>query len=182
MTEGDTGTFETRVLAADDEGLAEALALLRAGQVVVFPTDTVYGVGCDLWQPEAVARLYEAKRRPRHMAIPILVSDVEHVARVARDVPARMLALAERFWPGGLTVILPRRPEVPDIVCAGGDTIAVRMPDDAHARRLIAHMGGALAATSANLSSHAAKRCPTWWCPTRSSGLGSSRRRMLAHS
>ena len=141
MTPRDEKRIQTVVRAADDAGLAEALTLLRDGQVVVFPTDTIYGVGCDLWQSEAVARLYEAKRRPLHRAIPVLVSDTGGVSRVARDIPPSLTAVAERFWPGGLTVVLPRRPEVPDILCAGGTTVAVRMPDEPLTRRLIAAMG-----------------------------------------
>ncbi len=149
----------TRVLDASDEGaLPEAWRLLRAGQVVAFPTDTVYGVGCDPWQVTAIERVYAAKLRPRNMALPVLVSGLEQVMRVARDLPSTFYAMAERFWPGGLTLILPRRPEVPDILCAGGPTIAVRMPAHDIALRLIAGMEGALATTSANLSGRPASR------------------------
>ncbi|MBM3188445.1 MAG: threonylcarbamoyl-AMP synthase [Chloroflexi bacterium] len=159
MSETDNAYRVTRVYPANDaEGWTEALWALRTGEVVVFPTDTVYGVGCDLWQPEAVARLYWAKQRPERLPIPILVSAPEHAllvadrAQLGPRVAARLAALCERFWPGELTVILPRRSYVPDIVCAGGPTIAVRMPDHPIALRLIAEMGGALAATSANTS------------------------------
>ncbi len=143
---------KTRVLGQDDQALGEALRALRDGQLVVFPTDTVYGVGCDIWQPEAVARLYWAKQRPQGMAIPILLSSAGHVHRVASELTRRFELVAERFWPGGLTLILPRHPDVPDIVSAGKDTIAVRMPNHPLALRLIEAMGGALAVTSANLS------------------------------
>jgi L-threonylcarbamoyladenylate synthase len=145
--------YDTQGYAADDEaGLAAAVELLRVGQPVVFPTDTVYGVGCDLWQPAAVERLFLAKDRPERMAIPVLVSGPEGVALVAASLPAEFAALSARFWPGGLTLIVPRRPEVPDVLCAGGPTVAVRMPAHPMALRLIAALGGALATTSANRS------------------------------
>ena len=138
--------------ASDPLAIPEALWALRDGLVVVLPTDTVYGVGCDLWQPEAIENLYRAKQRPKRLPIPVLVSSPDHVREVATDTSPLFQLVAQRFWPGGLTVILPRRPYVPDVLCSGGDTIAVRMPDDSFALRLIAEMGGALAVTSANLS------------------------------
>jgi L-threonylcarbamoyladenylate synthase len=144
----------TRVYEASAPGaIPMALQMLHAGQVVAFPTDTVYGVGCDPWCSEAIERLYWAKQRPKELAIPMLVSAPEHVTQVASGLPPRFATLVDRFWPGGLTVIVPRRASLPDVLCAGGPTIAVRMPDHAVALRLIAEMGGALAATSANLSS-----------------------------
>jgi L-threonylcarbamoyladenylate synthase len=143
----------TRVFPAEDAlGWAAALAALRAGEAVIFPTDTVYGVGADLWREEAIARLFLAKQRPAGLAIPVLVSAPEHVARVAQSLPPQFGTLAARFWPGGLTLVVPRRAEVPAVLCAGADTVAVRMPAHPVALRLIAAMGGALAVTSANLS------------------------------
>jgi L-threonylcarbamoyladenylate synthase len=147
----------TRVFATSEErALQEALEALRAGQSVVFPTDTVYGVGCDLWQPEAIEHLYWAKRRPKKMPIPVLVSTARDVEKVARDIPLAFEEVADRFWPGGLTLILPRQASVPAILCAGGPTIAVRMPAHPWALKLIESAGGALAVTSANLSGHPA--------------------------
>jgi len=124
----------------------------------VFPTDTVYGVGCDLWQIEAVERLYWAKQRPANMAIPILVSGPAQVMQVASEIPALFTPLVERHWPGGLSVVMRRRALVPDILCAGRDTVAVRMPAHPLALRLIAEMGGVLGVTSANLSGRQAAR------------------------
>lgn len=149
--------YTTHVCTTSEEGtLSKALEALRAGQSVVFPTDTVYGVGCDLWQSEAIARLYRAKRRPTQMPIPVLVSAPKYTHEVARDIPLSFEKVVDRFWPGGLTLILPRRPSVPSILCAGGDTIAVRMPAHLWALELIAKAGGAMAVTSANLSGHPA--------------------------
>ena len=149
----------TRTYAAsDEEALSEALQALRHGELAVFPTDTVYGVGCDLWQIEAVERLYWAKQRPASMAIPILVSGPAQVMQVASEIPALFRPLVERHWPGGLSIVLRRCPLVPDILCAGRDTVAVRMPAHPLALRLIAEMGGVLAVTSANLSGRQAAR------------------------
>jgi len=145
--------MKTRVLPADDpQTIRRAWRLLRSGQVVAFPTDTVYGVGAHAFQPEAVAGLYAAKNRPTSKAIPLLVAQIEDLARVARVVPVVAWELAERFWPGGLTLVLPRAQRVPPIVTAGGDTVAVRCPDHAIPVALINALGAPLAATSANLS------------------------------
>ncbi|MFO7696739.1 MAG: L-threonylcarbamoyladenylate synthase, partial [Anaerolineae bacterium] len=147
------GNIRTRVLPADSPGAIDAaLATLRDGRLVVFPTDTVYGVGCDPRDPAAIAALYRAKERPLEMAIPVLLSTGQHLNQVSRCVPAELHALAERFWPGALTIIVPRSPDLPGILTAGGDTVAVRVPDHPTARALIEAAGGALAVTSANRS------------------------------
>lgn len=143
----------TRVLAATDpRAIAEAVRVIAGGGLVAFPTDTVYGVGCDLWSPEAIERLYAAKERPRHLAIPVLVSSPHAVADVAAGTPAGFSELVARFWPGALTIVVRRREGVPDALTAGMPSVAVRMPDHDVALRLIDAAGGALAATSANLS------------------------------
>ncbi|MHB1317916.1 MAG: peptide chain release factor N(5)-glutamine methyltransferase, partial [Anaerolineae bacterium] len=145
--------FETRVMQGDDpDAISLAVRTLQRGGLVVFPTDTVYGVGCDLRNAAALERLYAAKERPRDMAIPVLISGPELVHQVARNVPEALGIVAAQFWPGGLTVILPRQPDLPYILTAGGDTIAVRLPDHTLARALIQAAGGALAVTSANRS------------------------------
>lgn len=141
------------MISADDpESIRRAGRLLRSGQVVAFPTDTVYGLGAHAFQAEAVAGLYAAKNRPAAKAIPILVAQVEDMARVACTVPAVAWELAERFWPGGLTLVLPRAQKVPAIVTAGGDTLAVRCPDHPVPLALMGVLGAPLATTSANLS------------------------------
>ena len=145
--------MKTRVLPADDpEAIRRARRLLQAGEVVAFPTDTVYGVGAHAFQSEAVAALYGVKGRPEEKAIPILVAQMEDVERVARAVPPAAWRLAERFWPGGLTIVLPRAAKVPDSVTAGGDTVAVRCPAHPVPLALMNALGAPLAATSANLS------------------------------
>ena len=147
------GLVKTQVGLADDAGIiCHAQHLLRSGEVVAFPTDTVYGVGAHAFQPEAVAALYAVKNRPTTKAIPILVAQIEDMARVARHVPAVAWELAARFWPGALTLVLPRAEQIPSVVTAGGDTVAVRYPDHPTPLVLMRSAGAPLAATSANLS------------------------------
>ena len=131
---------------------ARAVTLLQAGELVAFPTDTVYGVGAIVWDPAAVSKLYLAKLRPADKAIPVLLSDSSDIALVSRDPSPGALRLAETFWPGPLTLVVPRSPEVPDEVTAGSETLAVRVPGHDLARALIRAVGAPLATTSANLS------------------------------
>jgi len=148
--------MQTRVISADRPGaLAQAVAVLRAGGVVAFPTDTVYGVGAHAYQPGAVARLYTAKVRPEGKAIPLLLGDAADIERVSRDLPRLTQRLMDAFWPGALTLVVPRNPGLPDIVTAGGPTVAVRLPDHPLPRALARALGAPLAATSANLSGQA---------------------------
>jgi len=129
-----------------------AVALLLAGELVAFPTDTVYGVGARVWDEIAVAKLYTAKLRVREKAIPVLLADPGDLTLIARDLPLAAMSLAKRFWPGPLTLVVPRAPAVPEEVTAGGDSVAVRVPDHPLARRLIRAVGAPLATTSANLA------------------------------
>jgi L-threonylcarbamoyladenylate synthase len=138
--------------SAYPKAIVQALQVLGQGGLVAFPTDTVYGVGAHAFLPEAVERIYHVKGRPLSKPIPLLVDSVDRLDKVAEDIPESALVLAERFWPGPLTMVLARSPDVPDVVTAGGPTVAVRVPDHDFALRLIAEAGGVLAATSANLS------------------------------
>jgi L-threonylcarbamoyladenylate synthase len=142
---------KTEFLSASDRaGVARAAELLCSGRLVAFPTDTVYGVGALAFDASAVALIYVAKERPPEKAIPVLIAEEADVTRIAAAVPDAARALMARFWPGGLTVVLPKRPDVPDIV-SGDATVAVRMPDLDLARALM-RLTGPLAATSANRS------------------------------
>jgi L-threonylcarbamoyladenylate synthase len=148
--------MKTRLMSADDpQTMRRAQRLLRTGQLVAFPTDTVYGVGAFAFRPEAVAALYAAKNRPITKAIPILVAGVEDIALVARTVPTAAWKLVEQFWPGGLTLVLLRAEKVPDVVTAGGETVAIRCPDHPVPLNMMNATGAPLAATSANLSGQA---------------------------
>jgi L-threonylcarbamoyladenylate synthase len=139
-----------RLPALAPQTLEQAVDLLRQGQVIAFPTDTVYGVGAHAFQPEAVARLYTIKDRPARLAIPVLLPDIEAMRDVCIDIPPVAWDLAARFWPGGLSLVLRRAPIIPDAVTAGGPTVAVRVPDHALVRELCHRLAAPLAATSAN--------------------------------
>jgi L-threonylcarbamoyladenylate synthase len=151
--------LQTRVLsAADPQGIAAAVDILRAGGLVAFPTDTVYGVAANAFLPAAVEKLYVVKERGRDKAIPLLLGDKADVGRVARDVPAGAVRLMERYWPGGLTVVVWAQEHVPAIVTAGTGTVAVRLPDHTVPRTLARALGAPLATTSANLSGQPSPR------------------------
>ena len=131
--------------------LNQAVELLKDGGVVAFPTDTVYGVGVDPLQPQAVRKLYRIKGRPDNKPIAILVGSIEDVERVAQSPSEPFSRLADRFWPGGLTLILEAR-DLPPEITAGGNTVGVRMPDHPLTLELLREFGGPIATTSANRS------------------------------
>lgn len=130
--------------------MAEAAAVLRRGGIVAFPTETVYGLGAAVFDPRAVARVFEVKARPSFDPLIVHLSDASELGRVSPSADPRVGRLAARFWPGPLTLVLPRRPEVPDLVTSGLDTVGVRVPAHPAARALIAAAGLPLAAPSAN--------------------------------
>ena len=135
--------------------IKRAAEILRAGGLVVFPTETVYGLGCDAANPHAVARVFEAKGRPRFNPLIAHVAGIAEAAQHAELHP-KARALAETFWPGPLTLVAPRRAEsaVAELACAGLSTIALRAPAHPMARALLAAFGGPIAAPSANRSGH----------------------------
>ncbi len=143
--------MKTRVVTdADPNATAYALDVLNHHGLVAFPTDTVYGLGAAVFDPIGVDRLYGVKGRNHTKAIAVLLSDLDQLERVARDLPALARRLAAAFWPGPLTLVVPKHPDVPEAVSAD-ETIGVRIPDHDLARKLIAR-AGPLAVTSANLS------------------------------
>ena len=144
--------METRVLpAADPQAITEAVALLRDGQVVAFPTDTVYGIGAHAFIERAVAALYRIKERTPEKSIPLLLSAADDMSKVSDPVPPMALKLARQFWPGALTLVVPKGPGILAIVSAGNG-VAVRVPDHPVVPELIGQLGVPLATTSANLS------------------------------
>ncbi len=152
-------TKTTTVLSASDpQALAQAVSILRSGGLVCFPTDTVYGVAAHAYLPDAVERLYVVKERGRDKAIPLLLGQSGDVQQVARSVPALAHRLMDRFWPGGLTIVLWAQTHVPDIVTAGTGSVAVRLPDHVTPRFLATALSAPLAATSANLSGQPSPR------------------------
>jgi L-threonylcarbamoyladenylate synthase len=140
-----------RVLPAHEpSAIDEAAAVLRRGGLVAFPTETVYGLGADAFNPRAVARVFEVKARPSFDPLIVHLAQAADLGRVSPAEDPRVGALAARFWPGPLTLVLPRRPEVPDLVTSGLDTVGVRVPAHPAARALIAAAGTPVAAPSAN--------------------------------
>ncbi|NGX17158.1 L-threonylcarbamoyladenylate synthase [Wenzhouxiangella sp. XN24] len=129
--------------------VAAAARLLREGGVVAIPTETVYGLGAVAMNPAAVSRVFAIKRRPANHPLIVHLHSSDALTDWAREIPESAWRLAGRFWPGPLTLVLPRRPEVPDEVTGGQDSVALRVPDQPVARELIA-AAGALAAPSAN--------------------------------
>ena len=148
------------IAASDPQALPWALDALARGALVAIPTDTVYGLAARLDRPEALRRLYEAKGRPADRAIPVLVSNADLLSELTTDLPEGAEEFAARFWPGPLTIVLPRNAKVPDLVTAGGATVGLRMPDHPFALALIEGCGGALAVTSANRSGEPSLRDP----------------------
>lgn len=139
-------------LPASEEGIGRAGAALAAGELVAFPTETVYGLGADGTNPRAVTNIYRVKGRPPDNPLILHVMDAAAAQEVARVWPADARRLADRFWPGPLTLVVPARPTVPRVVRGGLDTVAVRCPSHPVARRLLAAAGMPVAAPSANRS------------------------------
>lgn len=138
--------------ALDVSSIARAAAVLRAGRLVAFPTETVYGLGANALDPAAGARVFAAKGRPPGNPLIVHAPDVASARVLVADWPNAAQQLAERFWPGPLTLVLPRQPIVPDVVTAGGSTVAVRVPAHPVALALLRACGLPLAAPSANRS------------------------------
>lgn len=142
--------------AADPRALEAAISALRQGGLVAFPTDTVYGLGAQAFHRGALQRLYQVKGRGADKAIPVLLPDADAVLQVALRLSAPALRLAERFWPGPLTLVVPRRPDLPDEI-SPGPTVGVRVPGHPIALALLAE-AGPMAVTSANRSGGADSR------------------------
>ena len=138
--------------AFDAALIEEAGSIIRQGGLVAFPTETVYGLGGDALNPLAAERIYAAKGRPADNPLIIHLCRTEDVKKIADDIPALFYVLAEKFWPGPLTMIVKKSSRVPDSTTGGLPTVAVRMPDHAAALCLINAAGGFVAAPSANLS------------------------------
>lgn len=154
-----TQAMPTRVLPVDpvhpEPGIiAQGADCLRAGRLVAFPTETVYGLGASALDAAAVARIYAAKGRPAHNPVIVHVGDIAQARSLVTDWPDQAELLAARFWPGPLTLVLPRSAQIPDIVAAGGPTVALRWPAHPVAQALIRTAGVPVAAPSANRSMH----------------------------
>ena len=145
--------MQTRCMKAEDAGCAQAAAeLLRAGELVALPTETVYGLGADGLNPQAVAKIFQVKGRPQDNPLILHIADPAQIGLFCHDVPEAAYRLAETFWPGPLTMVLPARDIVPRTTTAGLDTVAVRCPDSEITRKIIRLAGVPVAAPSANIS------------------------------
>lgn len=132
--------------------LEKAGELIKQGKIVVFPTETVYGIGTNGLDSQAVKKLYEVKQRPLNKPISLLVSNMEMVHTIARDITEVEYKIMEKFFPGPLTIILKKKDIVPDIVTAGQDTVGIRMPSGEIARKIVEIAGVPIAAPSANIT------------------------------
>jgi len=139
-----------RILKASRSSILEAIKVIKIGGLIVYPTDTVYGLGCDPFNTLAVKRLIDAKGE-RKKPLPILASDIEHVKTVA-EVTEAAEKLARKFWPGPLTMVLKKKPQLPQMVTFGRDTVGVRVPNHPVALELLRRCDGLLIGTSANIS------------------------------
>lgn len=144
--------MKTQVLPVTKESIALAAKLLQQGDLVALPTETVYGIAADARNGEAVHKIFEAKGRPQDNPLIVHICGMEMLHGIVSEVPERARKLAEAFWPGPLTMVMPRGPEVSEVTCAGLDTVGVRMPSHPVVQAVIRESGVAFAAPSANLS------------------------------
>jgi L-threonylcarbamoyladenylate synthase len=149
-----THVFTIRPSAMDKEALKEAADILRAGGLVAFPTETVYGLGANAFDEEAVKKIYEVKGRPSKNPLIVHVKDIEQAKELVSEWPKEAEMLTTEFWPGALTLILPKSDKVPLIVTGGGNTVAIRMPCHMVALGLLEEAGFPIAAPSANPSEY----------------------------
>ncbi len=136
--------------AVTSTDITRAAALLKAGELVAFPTETVYGLGADASNTDAVRKVFAAKGRPADHPLIVHIADVAQLEGWAREVPVFAKRLAQNFWPGALTLVFKRNPQVPDAVTGGQDTVAIRVPAHPVAQQLLRSFGGGIAAPSAN--------------------------------
>ena len=144
--------METRIFGTSEEDIQQAAEIIREGGLVAFPTETVYGLGADALNPEAVGKVYAAKGRPSDNPMIVHISSKDDLEHLTFEITEDMKKLADVFWPGPLTMVVPARPVVPRVTTGGLDTVAVRMPSDMTAAALITSSGVPIAAPSANLS------------------------------
>ena len=142
-----------------DLRVKEAVNCLKSGGIIAIPTDTVYGVGADPFNVDAVQKLYTLKGRPEDKPIPLVLSTVEDVQQVAQNLPGYFFHLTERFWPGGLTIVVQSKNLLPQLT-AGGKTVGLRIPNHLVLLNILQAFGGPIAITSANMSGQPAATSP----------------------
>ena len=146
-----TKKLRTYDINEDVNDISTAAEILKNGGIVAIPTETVYGLAADAFNGDAVKKIFEAKGRPQDNPLIVHISEFDQIYGIAREVPESAKRLAEKFWPGPLTIILPKKPEIPDETSGGLDTVAVRMPSHKVANKII-ELSCPLAAPSANIS------------------------------
>lgn len=144
--------FETKILGRDRQSINFAAGLLKNGEVVGIPTETVYGLAANAFDENAVRKIFAAKGRPADNPLIVHVSETEQISHLVKTVPQLAYKCAEKFWPGPLTMIMPKSDKIPLVTSGGLDTVGIRMPSHETARQLISACGFPLAAPSANLS------------------------------
>lgn len=144
--------YSTKLLGTSEEELRYAAGLLARGEIVGMPTETVYGLAADAENPRAVEKIFAAKGRPQDNPLIVHIADISQLDEYAHSIPDIAYRLAEKFWPGPLTMVLPKKEIIPDVTSAGLNTVGIRMPCHEAARSLIRYSGKALAAPSANIS------------------------------
>lgn len=133
--------------------MEKAIEELKNGGVGIFPTDTAFGIGCRIDKEDSVRRLFELRKRSETKAVPVLVSSIEMAEKYAENITPQVRTLMEKYWPGGLTIVLKCKKDlVPELVRGGGDTIGLRMPNNQTALKLIESVGVPILAPSANFS------------------------------
>jgi L-threonylcarbamoyladenylate synthase len=142
------------ILADSQSGRARAAQIISQGGIIAFRTDTFYGLGADPFNAAAIKRIRKLKGREGDKPILLLISDEQQISRFISKRSSLFAEIAKRFWPGPLTIVGPARDELPEELTAGGKTIGLRLPADEHVRAIVRACGGALTATSANLSGH----------------------------
>ncbi|MFQ5867791.1 MAG: L-threonylcarbamoyladenylate synthase [bacterium] len=154
-----TKVLEINLNNIEPAKIKKAARVIREGGLVAFPTETVYGLGGDALNPHAVVKIFEAKNRPLEGPLIVHISQRDDLFKLAKDVPDMAMELTDKFWPGPLTLVLRRSDMVPDIVSAGSDTVAVRIPDNELALTLIKESQTPIAAPSANLFGRPSPTC-----------------------
>lgn len=142
----------TQKLNTDKSGIETACQILKNGGVVGIPTETVYGLAANAFDPKAIEKIFGAKGRPQDNPLIVHIANIETVYEIVKDIPQTALRCAEKFWPGPLTIVLNKTDKIPSCVSAGLSTVAIRMPSNQTAREVISKSGLPLAAPSANIS------------------------------
>ena len=147
-----------RIVSPTTEGIAEAASLVRAGEVVAYPTETVYGLAVDPFSKAAIQKLFAVKGRAETEPVMLIAADIEQVERLVDGISAAARRYIDRFWPGPLSLVLPRSESLPSELCAGGPKVCVRIPACESARALCLAAGHPITSTSANRSGAPAAR------------------------